>query len=155
MRNCLLPLIKSPQWAFLTNFSQHFLNYCIPSQSIIQKSGSGKMAILPFLPCSAPEIHVPLCFQTTVISEPSFETKAREMITSKYMLCPQLRLQRQSKASNEASHLRNSQSSESGPLGHCIPVCQARMRSCWGKKKNSIGDTSVSYCSKIHEDLTG
>ena len=40
-----------------------------------------------------------LCFQTTVISEPSFETEAREKITSKkYMLRPQLRLQLQSKA---------------------------------------------------------
>lgn len=42
--------------------------------------------ILPFLPCSAPEIQVPLCFQTTVISEAHFETKAREQMTSiKYM----------------------------------------------------------------------
>lgn len=84
MLDCRLPLIKPPQWAFLPKFLQHLLNYHIWSQSITRKPEMG--TILPLLPCSAPEIHVPLCFQTAVIAEPCFEIKAREQLTSiKYM----------------------------------------------------------------------
>lgn len=51
------------------------------------------------------------------------------------MLCPQVRLQLQSKARNEPAYPSNSQSSESGSSGHCTPVCQAWTgMNCSGKK---------------------
>lgn len=68
------------------------------------------------------------------------------------MLCPQVRLQLQSKASNETAHLSNSQSSESGSSGHCIPVCQAWTgMNCSGRKcyLRHFG----AYHSQINEDL--
>lgn len=76
-----------------------------------------------------------LCFEATVIPKFSLEIEAREITSEKPMLCPQVRLQLQSKVSNERAHLSHSQSSESGPSGHCIPVGQAWTgMNCSGKE---------------------
>lgn len=76
-----------------------------------------------------------LCFQATVIPKLRLEIEAREITPEKPMLCPQVRLQLQSKASNEPAHLSNSQTSESDSSGHCIPVCQAWTGvNCSGRK---------------------
>lgn len=94
-----------------------------------------------------------LCFEATVILKFSREIKAREITSEKYMLGPQVRLQLQSKESNERAHRSHSQSSESGPSGHCIPVGQAWTGMNCSEKKYYLRNLSA-YHSQINEDLT-
>lgn len=145
--NCLLPLIKPPQQAFLTNFLQQLLSYYIWSQSIIQKSKTCQIVILPFLPCSAPEIHVPFCFQTTVIPELSLEIKAREKMTSK-SACYVLNEDCSFKAKEAMKHLTSVTASHQNPvlLDHICIYQDTSVPSLdeeeWFRKKNSVWETS-------------
>lgn len=71
------------------------------------------------------------------------------------MLRPQVRLQLQSKASNETAHLSNSQaahpsnsqSSESGSSGHCVP-CDKLGQELIVQEENAIWETSVFTTQK-------
>lgn len=155
MTNCLLPLIKPPQWAFLTNFLQHLLNYCNQSQGVIQKSETGKIVILPF-----PTLLSTWNPCTSVFSDngnlwTQFWNKSKRKDHPKkvYVLSSaETAPSKQSKQWNISPHLAASHQNQV-PLD-TVYQCAKLGQEGVVEEKKFIWGTWVSYHSKIHEDLT-